>query len=191
MVLKMIGAQLHRVIRSPATARIFNSFSFYGGYTALVVYAAAGRPHKGLYILAALLLLHFLLSHQPLKDLLFFISVSLVLCLIDIAYLTGGVLSYASPNSWVSWLPPAWIVGMYLLFAAAVDYSLFWLRNYPVTSAVLGSIGGVSSYLAGSKAGAAQFLLPDGMSLVVIGAAWFFIMPALCWYSGWLDKKFT
>ncbi|MDP1835770.1 MAG: DUF2878 domain-containing protein [Chlamydiales bacterium] len=188
MVFRQIGTHLHRTIKHPIVARIFNSLSFYGGWTALVVYAASGRPYMGLAILTPLMLVHFVLSHQRGKDLLFLSSVTLAGCFIDIGLITSGVLTYASPNGWAWWAPPVWMAGVYLLFAAAVDYSLFWLRNYPVAAAVLGALGGMSSYAAGERLGAATFLMPGAHSLIVIGIVWFIFMPAVCWYSGWLDR---
>lgn len=189
MVLRRIGSQLHRAFSGPAVPRIFNSIAFYGGWTALVAYAAAGQPIRGLLVLAAIMVVHFILSHQRLKDVLFLLTVTLAGCLVDVGLLTGGVLTYASPNGWYEWLLPLWMAGVYLLFAAAVDYSLFWLREYPVAAAVLGAMGGISSYIAGAKLGAVQFLLPNGLSLLVIGIVWFVFMPAACWYSAWLDRR--
>lgn len=188
MVLRHIGSQLHTTIKHPIVARVFNSLSFYGGWTALVVYAAAGRPLLGLLILGCLMMVHFTLSQQRIKDVIFLTTVTLAGCLIDIGYLTTGVLKYASPNDWIWWLPPLWMAGVYLLFAAAVDYSLFWMRNYPVAAAVFGAIGGTMSYVAGVRLGAAELLMKGYESYIVIGTVWFFFMPIVCYYSGWLDK---
>ncbi|TXI37314.1 MAG: DUF2878 domain-containing protein [Nitrosomonas sp.] len=189
MIIRQIGSHLHKAFQGPIAARILNSLAFYGGWTALLVFAAEGQPGKGLLILLGLLAIHFALSHQRLKDVIFFAVITLAGCIIDIGYLSYGVLSYASPNEWVDWLPPPWMVGVYLLFATAVDYSLFWMRSYPIVAAVLGSIGAMMSYIAGVKLGAAQFLLPDHLSLTIIGIVWFFFMPATCWFSAWLDGK--
>ncbi len=179
---------MYKFLTGPAPARIFNSLSFYGGWTALVIFAAAGEPGKGLWILAALMAVHFFLSHQRSKDAVFLCTVTLAGCLLDIGYQSFGVLSYASPNPYLSWAPPFWMVGVYFLFAAAVDYSLFWLRNFPLIAAICGAVGGVMSYLAGARLGAAEFLLPDGQSLIIIGVVWAIFMPVACWYSALLDR---
>ncbi len=180
---------LSKVFTRAMAARVINSAFFYGGWTALVVFAAEGAPGKGLLILMAILAVHFYLSHQRMKDAIFLISVTIAGCIIDTCLQAFGVLMYASPNPYISWISPFWMMGVYVLFAAAVDYSLIWMRSYLLAAAILGAIGGVMSYIAGAKLGGVEFLLPNEWSLVVIGIVWFIFMPVSCWYSGWLDRR--
>lgn len=186
--LSKIGSQFGEKIRHPFVARVFSSASFYGGWTALVVYAASGHPKRGLAILFPLIAIHFLLSTQRKKDLIFLSTVTLAGCAIDLLLINAGVVSYSSPNQLASWAPPLWMAGVYLLFAAAIDYSLVWMRSYLVVAAILGAMGAVMSYSAGVRLGAAHYLLSDVESLSYIALIWFFFTPAVCLYSSWLDR---
>ncbi len=187
--MRELASKLHRGLKHPVSTRVLNSLAFYGVFGALIGFAALGKPGEGILILLAWSVVHFLLSHQRRKDAIFLCSMVVFGTLIEIGYLSAGVLTYASPNPLASWLPPVWMLGIYLLYGMAVDYSLFWLHNRFWLAAIFGCGGGIASYRVGVAVGAAEFLLPGYQSYIVIGAVWALFCPFSCWYSRWMDVR--
>jgi len=181
-------AQLRVGLRHPYTTRIINSLAFYGGWSALVVNAAKGKPNQGLFILFALMVLHFILSHHRKKDVYFILSVVIAGTAIDTAYLYIGALEYMSPNQLIHGLPPLWRTGVDAVFAMSVDYSLFWLRFNLLLASVFGACGAVLSYRLGVALGACKFLWPGLQTYYLIAAVWVVFMPLCTLYSEWLNS---
>ena len=180
--------RLRTGLRHPITTRIINSLAFYGGWSALVVNAAKGKPNQGLIILFALMVLHFSLSHQRKKDVYFILTVVVAGVAIDAAYMYVGALEYMSPNQLVHGLPPLWMAGVYAIFAMSVDYSLFWLRFNLLLASIFGASGAILSYRLGVALGACKFLWPGLQTYYLIGAVWVLFMPLCTLYSEWLNS---
>jgi hypothetical protein len=71
---------------------------------------------------------------------------------------------------------------MWALFATTLNVSMTWMKGRYLLAALVGLIGGPLAYYAGHKLGAVNFS-NTMMTLTVVGAGWFFIMPLLVYFS--------
>lgn len=74
---------------------------------------------------------------------------------------------------------PLWLAALWLLFATTLNHCLAWLRGRWMLAALLGSLGGTASYVAGVRLGAASFGAIPVVSIVVWLVLWFVMFPAL------------
>lgn len=179
LILKLIGL----------SKRLLNGFFFYLGWFVVVLAAAKDNPTFGVFITGILLGLHFLLFDQNRKDLVLLVVLSTAGFFLDSFYIWAGWLHYHSPNHWLPQFAPLWIVCLHAIFATSINHSLAWLKAFPPYAGVLGTFGIVTTYLAGARMGAIDFIAPYQWVLFYIGCIWFFYLPAVYWFSRWLDRK--
>ena len=79
-------------------------------------------------------------------------------------------------------LAPYWLIAMWALFATTLNVSMTWMKGRYLLAAAVGLIGGPLAYYAGHKLGAVNFS-DTASTLTAVGAGWFFIMPALVFFS--------
>ena len=71
-----------------------------------------------------------------------------------------------------------------LLIASTLNDSLVWLRQKPVLGAVLGSIGGPLSYVAGIRLGAADWgSSPQMWGVCLISLIWTLAIPLFFYWD--------
>jgi hypothetical protein len=134
--------------------------------------AAFYTEHASLMMLA-LLGLHFCFSPTRLADIkvLLLVGVGLV---VDNLHLTLGTFSAQAA------LFPVWLALLWCVFVISLNHSLQWLINKPLwLIALLGGVGGTSSYMGGVKAGALQSSLPTEWLVAVLFVAWGLLFPML------------
>ena len=80
------------------------------------------------------------------------------------------------------WPSPAWMVALWIGFAATLRHALRWLNGRLITGAILGAVGGPLAYRAGEILGAVAIpqLLPG---LAAVSFVWLVAMPVLLWIS--------
>jgi hypothetical protein len=92
-----------------------------------------------------------------------------------------GIMVYASPNP-IGFLSPLWMSLLWVALAMTLNHSLAWLKNKYWLSAILGSITGPLSYLAGVRLDAGS--MPDEVySLVTLSIVWALSMPLMMFWS--------
>ncbi len=107
--------------------------------------------------------------------------------LIDTVLMQAGIMVYASPNP-VSFLSPLWMSLLWVALAVTLNHSLAWLKNKYGLSAILGSITGPLSYLAGVRLGAGS--MPDEInSLVALSIVWALSMPLMMFWAKKSNKS--
>jgi len=81
-----------------------------------------------------------------------------------------------------SWPPfaPAWIVVLWALFATTLRHALGFLHGRWALAALLGSVSGPLSYLAGERLGAVSLGVHG---LPALAVAWGLALPILLWAS--------
>lgn len=75
-------------------------------------------------------------------------------------------------------LPPFWLMGLWVAFAAIVPSGFGWLKNRLWLAAVLGAVFGPMSYASGVSLGALQ-LGPWSSSMLGVGLLWLVAFPVL------------
>ena len=151
----------------------------------LVWFAAILLQQEAWPYVSALLLLHFYLSPTRRQDLPLLVGVSLVGMLVDSALSLSGVFVFADQA-----VLPLWLAFIWFHFSVALNHSLAWLRRLPILLvAVIGSISGSLSYLAGYRLGAVELPLGALSSALIIGALWALALPAFVHFSVWLKRR--
>jgi len=167
-----------------------NIILFYLGWFYLISTAIHGHPYQGLFATACILLFHFMMSKSWVKELLILISVVIIGFCFDTAYASFGLLSYVSPNPISPHLAPLWILALYALFATSLNSSLSWLRNQPIISMVLGSIGASLAYFFAIRLGAAS-CPSEATTLSIIALVWFLATPCFFAITRFFDKTLS
>ncbi len=89
-----------------------------------------------------------------------------------------GVITYSHTLHEVSYLPPAWIMMLWVGFAATVRVGMQWLLNNPIIGGAFMLIGAPLSYFSAAKLGAISINnLWQAMSFV--GITWLLYFAAL------------
>ena len=75
---------------------------------------------------------------------------------------------------------PAWMIALWVAFAATLSTSMAWIREKPALAVLFGAVGGPLAYEAGRRLGAVE-LGPNG--LAAVAAEWALATPLLGWLS--------
>ena len=124
--------------------------------------------------LLGLLALHWVFSPQRSRDLRL-LPLALAGCLLDALLWQMGLFEFAFGF-------PLWLALLWLGFALTLAHGLRWLLRLPRwQQALLGGVGGASSYLAGGAMGAVQLPWGLGISGGVLALIWAVWLPVLLW----------
>jgi hypothetical protein len=162
-----------------------NFIAFQLGWFACVLGAANGLPWAGPLAVLGVVGLHLLRARRPGAEFRLVLAAAALGLVVDSLVLAGGWLRYPS-GQWIPGLAPYWIVAMWALFATTLNLSLRWLHGRPVLAAVLGTIGGPLSYLAGEKLGGIELTQPP-QAIAALAVAWAVAMPLLMQVAARLD----
>jgi len=166
---------------------VANFLTFQLGWFSCVLGAAHGLPWLGPLVVLAVVFLHLFLSSRPMHELRLIAAAMMLGLMIDSLLLASGWLQY--PNgAWLAGFAPYWIVAMWALFATTLNVSMRWLRGRTGLAALLGSIGGPLSYVAGQKMGAISFPEPT-YALMALSATWGLAMPLLTTLAAHFDGE--
>nr|WP_255700934.1 DUF2878 domain-containing protein [Polynucleobacter sp. IMCC 29146] len=97
-----------------------------------------------------------------------------------------GLLHFKSPVPW-PFLSPIWMWTLWVLFATTLNQSMAWLQGKPLIAALLGSIFGPLSYIAGVEMGAATWG-NQTQAIVLIGLIWAIGMPVFLFWAKQVPK---
>lgn len=158
-------------------SRIVNGSIFYLLWFYCMWAAVKGVTWQAELAVLTYLAVHIVASRLPLKELFLILIISAAGVLIDTAYIQLGVMTFASPNTFFPQLAPLWIVSLYAVYAASMNYSLNWLRGRYFIGAILGAVGGSFSYLGGVRMGAAIPLLEGHKTFIIVGIVWALFLP--------------
>lgn len=102
-----------------------------------------------------------------------------------IAINTGALVAdvISDELAFFSWLPPLWLLCLWLLFSTTLSHGLAWLRQRLLLCAVLAAISAPSSYFAGAYLSPYMSLGDSTMlSLLTIGVLWALSFPLVMRY---------
>jgi len=97
---------------------------------------------------------------------------------VDTAFAASGLIHYNAAVPWPH-VAPAWIVALWVGFALTLNHSLGYLKAHLRVAAALGALGAPLAYTAAARAGALELAQPATVTLLVLGAAWGVLTPAL------------
>ncbi|NGX42875.1 MAG: hypothetical protein K940chlam7_01163 [Chlamydiae bacterium] len=169
---------------------IINGLLFYIGWLFCVASAAGGLPYLGLLGAMGVVAYHLAVIKEKKIEFFFIASVTVTGFFVETGMIKFRVLEFTSPNTLIPGYAPFWLLGIYAMFATTVNHSLRWLQPYLFLAAFLGGLGGMVSYAAGERIGAVTFLVGKGGSVMVVGIAWFILMPLFYLYNKELTTIF-
>lgn len=166
---------------SVARAKLVNALTFQLVWFACVLAAAHG--HTWIGVCAALVHVALTLALERVaarragrtfvlaRALAAFVLAGVAGSAADALLCAAGFVEYAGPALSSVWAP-AWIVALWIAFAATLSSSLAWLRGRMWLSLAFAALGAPLSYLGAERLGAVTIGAPRPASLVGIGVAW-------------------
>ena len=156
------------------------------GWFAAIFAGAWAMPWLGPLVTIPLLALHLKLAEDPWPETRLLAAAALIGLVADTLLVLTGRITFAS-GTMAGFISPLWMIGLWALFATALNISLRWLRGRWLLCALLGGLGGPAAYFAGVKLGAAVMHPPLTLSLAAVGLVWGTATPLLVALSQRLD----
>ncbi|AWL12660.1 hypothetical protein HMF8227_02207 [Saliniradius amylolyticus] len=125
--------------------------------------------------LLTLLVLHFVLLRQPLRELVCVGAAALLGIAVDIALTLCGVFVFEQ-----ALLPiPLWLIGLWVVFTATLPHSLNYFYRRPLIAAGCAAISAPLSYITGWRFQAVEFPYGLTVTFFILAVVWAALMPAL------------
>jgi hypothetical protein len=104
---------------------------------------------------------------------------------LDSALLKLGVFDFSTTGLVI----PLWMALLWPLLASTLNHCLAWTAKPLWLASLLGAVSGPASYVAGSHLADVQLPLGLWPSLLILGAIWAVMFPALHWLAGYLRNS--
>lgn len=162
------------------TSIFINVFLAYINWFAVAILAGIGKPLFALLPSLGVVGIHLLMtsSENRVPQVALLLKAALIGFLSETLFIYIGTVSYPENGSW-GYIPPLFMVGLWVAFATTLQTSLFWLHSRLLLSAAFGFLVSGPSYYAGEKLGALLLARPLLTSLLEIGTVWCFAFPFL------------
>jgi hypothetical protein len=159
------------------------------GWFACILLAAAAHPVWAALCAVPVCALHLLLSHRPRAVLGLMLAAMIAGWLADSLIAHAGWVIYGAADeaSFVSAaqgaqsgavaLAPAWIAGLWAMFATLLECPLAWLGRRRLLAVLLGAVGGPLAWWAGVRLGAGR--VDGAIGYAIIGFEWAVATPLL------------
>ena len=168
---------------------VINLVAFQLGWLACVLAGAHEMPWLGVGLASVIVALHLRLATRPAIELWLLLAVAGIGSLWDGLLVGLGLVAYPS-GMVAAWLPPIWMMALWLVFATTLNVALRWLRGRWVLAALLGAVGGPFAFYTGSQLGGVVFV-DIAAALPIIGAGWLVMTPLFVWLAERLDGQAT
>jgi hypothetical protein len=155
-------------------ASIWNFIQFQVGWFGIVLNVAADQMLFAYLIAIAVFALHLMWVRNPIPELLLLAALAVVGWLWETLVLATGWIAYGDGGG--QWAP-LWLACLWANFATTLNHSLRWLQGRWLLAALFGAAGGPLAFFAGEKLGAAVFLEPGAM-LILLAGGWLVLTPA-------------
>lgn len=134
---------------------------------------------KTLALAIFLIVIHFNFSTQRRLDACILLLVASSGVAMDLVLTAFGVFSFDGVFF------PLWLVVLWCAFSLTFGHSLAWVSRCPIAAqAVLGALGGASSYFAGYLLGAVSFGFSETFTMIIVGFCWALIFPGYFYFIG-------
>ncbi|WP_432695658.1 DUF2878 domain-containing protein [Marinobacterium sp. YM272] len=133
-----------------------------------------------------LLLAHLLFHRTPRQELQLMIYVALPGFLVDSMLTLAGVFVFPA----TAMVAPAWLLLLWFAFAATLNQALGWFSGRYLLAALIGGVGGSSTYIAAAELGAVSLGLGLVPAFLLLTLVWTLLFPFLIWlkdYRGGRD----
>ena len=162
---------------SNRTHLLINIVLFQFGWLSCVWGASIGKPLLGPICVLVIVLIHLYLLQSRLNEIKMMTQVTLIGGIWESLMITTDCLIY--PNGiFLNYLPPYWIIAMWLLFATTLNISLRWLHRRMLLACIMGLIFGPITYYGGAKLGGVRFTDPV-FSMMIIAISWGALLPII------------
>ncbi|NMH58571.1 DUF2878 domain-containing protein [Alteromonas ponticola] len=138
---------------------------------------AVAYQMKFIYLVAALVVLHFFVTSTPKRDLFIMLVGVVIGCLIDNLLTANKVFVFSDQPS--IGLIPVWLVILWAAFAISTYHSLsIWIKSRAV-QILIGAVAGPISYLAGRHFDAVTFSFSTLVTFIILAIVWAILLPIL------------
>ena len=167
------------------TSIFINLFLVYINWFAVAILAGQGRPFLALIPSLGVVGLHLFITSPPqrVREIKVILAAAVVGLIVETFFLHAGIIDYAAEDLLWGYLPPLFMIGLWLAFSTTFKTSLFWLHSRILLSAGIGFLVSGPSYYAGEKLGALILARPYLESLSLIGIVWCVAFPLLLFLS--------
>ncbi len=148
---------------------ITNALLFQVGWFVCIL---CGSFWAAIFTLSAIVF-HFSISRQRLDDLVAVVLAIALGLLHDSLLLHSGHIQFVEST----YLPPLWLISLWVLLGITLNHSLVWIYLRPLWSALLGAVGAPLSYLGGVKLSSAEWSSSMIEVLPIIAILWLGILP--------------
>ena len=162
--------------------KIFNALAFNLIWFGCILYGNVFVPVVILLIITHLVLVNTWREELKLILLVSAIGISVDSFLVNINF-------FIFPQSNV--IIPIWLIAIWCAFAATINHSLAFLKNYGWAQFVSGAIAAPLSYLGGVKLNAVNLGFSLPLSLMVLSATWLVLMPTFIYLSKRPDLRLS
>lgn len=159
-----------------------NLLGFQVAWWSCILYGDRAIP-----LVLVLLALHLLMHGSPRVELKIIIGCAILGLAVDAALTGLGVFVFA-PGFFQ---PPLWLLALWLAFSATLRQLLHWFSGRYLVSAIAGSVGGSSSYLAAGYLGAVSFGVAQLHVTLMLGLVWMLLFPALMKLADTLGGRYV
>lgn len=167
---------------------IVNIIGFQVGWFSCILSARWNIPWMGMAVVSVVILLHLFLQQRPRTEAVAILLIATAGASLDTLLHMLGLLSlvdHPRPDP----LFPLWIAALWANFAATLTTTFGWLRHRLALAAVLGLIGGPTTYYAGVALDAVEFHTRQGFTWAALGIQWFLAMPAAVWLAHTINRR--
>ena len=147
------------------------------GWLACIFGAAWSHPWIGAAAGSVTLAAHVLLSERRLDEWRLACIVGVLGVVVESAQIAAGTLRFTQ-GVVVAWLPPVWLVLLWMQFAGTLRYSLRWVTERTSAAVLFGAIGGPLAYVAVARLDIVQFHAEMWRSLLTLSFLWGLAVPA-------------
>ncbi|MEY2706762.1 MAG: hypothetical protein RI905_513 [Pseudomonadota bacterium] len=168
---------------------LINFVLFQVAWFAGILGAAHQMASLGVAVILLCLGIHFgrLPKHQIKNEALLVARCLALGFVVDSILLQAELMTYASAGL-ISGISPLWMCLLWAALAITLNHSMSWIKRSYWLAAILGSITGPLSYLAGVKLGAGT--MPNqSISLIALGLIWAMAMPLMVKWSKLATEK--
>ena len=158
-------------------ANTVNYVLYQVGWLACIFGAAWSYPWMGVAVGSVTLGAHVLFAERRLDEWRLSCIVGLIGVVVESIQIAAGTLRFTQGVT-VAWLPPVWLVLLWMQFAGTLRYSLRWVTERTSAAVLFGAIGGPLAYVAVSRLDIVQFHVEMWRSLVLLSILWGLAVPA-------------
>lgn len=146
------------------------------GWLACILGAAWSHPWLGTAAGSATLATHIMLSCRRADELALALRVGAIGVAVESVQIASGTLSF-DRGLVTAWLPPLWLVLLWMQFAGTLHFSMRWLTERRLGAVLFGAIGGPLAYFGASRLGVVGLHPSVWPSLLVLSMLWALAVP--------------